>query len=286
MTADARAGGSRRRAARICRVALPALGLLFAVAGACAGQTLDPDRTTGNAEDHPAGARFFLTPLYGASHLTGGRPSWQELDVELLYRPRNDLIVGADVDVRDRPPARDERYSALAIWSVTRMLELRGRVTVAPAPAFSAEREYTAGAEWRAFTQASVMFDYRRLEFPTGPVDEYKPAVTIWFSDETSLNLRYTRGRAFGQSDYDGGAVRLVLGLPASHRLTLGYSHDADPEIDPGVPGVLFTKADTWSAYYRLPLSPRLDLVAGAEYEDRLHLYRRTTGTVGFTTRF
>jgi YaiO family outer membrane protein len=117
-------------------------------------------------------------------------------------------------------------------------------------------------------------------------VDQYRPGITYWFTERTFLTARYAYGRAFHEENFDAVSLRLNIGLADNRRLVLGIAHGADPEKDAAVPGVILTTADTYSAYYHLPLRPSLELILGVEYEDRRDIYSRTTATVGFVKRF
>ena len=230
--------------------------------------------------------QWILTGLFGHSGLSGGRDDWNTGNFELLYRASPRLILGAGLDVRDRGQDTDTLYSALFSYQVSPALEWHGKLTLAPDPDFSARQKYATGIEWRSQPRLSLLFDVERLNFPEGPVDQYKPGVTYWFSDRTYLTARYVDGRAFNEEHFDAVSLQLNLGLSEGRRLTLGVAHGTDPEKDPAVPGVILTTADTYSIYYRTPLQPSLDFIVGVEYEDRRDIYHRTTATVGFVKRF
>jgi len=255
--------------------------MLAACASAATGDAVLPE-TPAPGTSTP----WTLTPLYSHSGLSGGRPDRDTLDVQLLRRVTPELILGAVVDAQRRPPDTDVGFGGSFSWYPRRTFEWRGAATAVPSASFLPRQTYTTGVEWRAGTLVSLALDYKRENFSDGPINEWTPALTLWFSDETWLTGRYTRGRAFGEEDFNAYAILLNLGMPASGRLTLAYAHGADPEKDPGVPGVILTNATTYAAYYRFPLRRGFDLIVGAEYEDRPGIYSKTTGSVGFNARF
>ena len=60
---------------------------------------------------------FIIVPLYTLTAFNDGREPWQEEYVEFLYQPYKNLIIGAAIDIMQRPPSgTDILYSALASW--------------------------------------------------------------------------------------------------------------------------------------------------------------------------
>jgi YaiO family outer membrane protein len=266
-------------AAAQCTVALASV--VAACASAATGDAVQPEAPPADTSNP-----WTLTPLYSHSGLSGDRPDRDTFDMQMLRRVTPQLILGALVDAQRRPPDTDVALGGSFSWYPLRTLEWRGAATAVPSASFLPRQTYTTGAEWRAGTLVSIALDYKRENFADGPINEWTPALTLWFSDETWLTARYTRGRAFGEEDFNAYAILLNLGMPASGRLTLAYAHGADPEKDPGVPGVILTNATTYAAYYRFPLRRGFDLIVGAEYEDRPGIYTKTTGSVGFNASF
>ena len=156
-----------------------------------------------------------------------------------------------------------------------------------PGADFLARQTYGTGLEWRATPLLSIAGDYKWQNFSEGPIDQISPAFTLWFdNDRTWFTARYSYGRAYNEQDFHSYSVRLVVGMPDDGRLTIAYAHGADPEKDPGVPGVLLTNATNYAAYYRLKLGRGLALILGAEYEDRPGYYTKTTASVGLDAAF
>lgn len=233
-------------------------------------------------------ARWILTPLISLSQLSGNREDWLEAGVELLHRATPDLVLGGRVESRTRNDVTDVLYTALLSHIPAKSLEWHAAVTVVADPKFSVEQGYTVGGEWRFLPRMSALFDYGRLEFPAGAIDQFKPGLVWWFSECNFLTGRYAYGRAFGETDYDAWVLRLDLGdigLPDKARLAFSYSRGADPEKQIGFPAIL-TTADAYGAFVHWPLARRVELILGAEYEDRKNVYTRTTGTVGLSLRF
>ena len=252
----------------------------------CAVSAATGDAAPPETPPQEPSAPWTLTPLYSHSGLSGDRSDWDTLDLQLLRRVTPQLILGVVVDAQRRPPDTDVGIGGSFSWYPLRTLEWRGAATAVPSASFLPRQTYTTGVEWRAGTLISMALDYKRQNFSDGPINQWTPALTLWFSDETWLTGRYTRGRAFGEEDFNAYAILLNLGMPASGRLTLAYAHGTDPEKDPGIPGVILTNATTYAAYYRFPLRRGFDLIVGAEYEDRPGIYTKTTGSVGFNASF
>lgn len=233
-------------------------------------------------------AAWILTSLVGQSVLSGNRPDWLEAAVELLHRQTPDLYLGGRVESRTRNDRNDVLYTALLSHMPADVLEWHAAATFTSDPAFSVDRAWSAGLEWRLAARLSALLDYARLEFPAGSMNQFKPGVVVWFSECNFLTVRYWNGRAFGATDYDGYAARLDLGdigLPRKARVVLSYAHGTDPEKEIGQPTIL-TTADAWGAYVHWPVARRVELIVGGEHEDRRDLYTRTTGTLGVSLRF
>lgn len=235
-----------------------------------------------------APAHWIVTPLLSQSALSGERDDWLEASVEVLHRTTPDLYLGGRVESRTRNELTDVLYTALVSHTPARSFEWHAAATYVSDPEFSVEQAYTVGGEWRLARPVSALFDYARLEFPAGSIDQYKPGLVWWFSECNFLTGRYWYGRAFGEADYDGYVLRLDLGdvgLPAGARLAFSYAHGTEPEKQVGYP-TLLTTADAYAAYLNWPLARRVELILGAEYEDRRDVYTRTAGTVGLSLRF
>lgn len=281
-----RSGSARCTAAMVLALATLAASAETLAAGAPA----EPAARIGLAGSYPqAGdpaAFWILTSLVSQSSLSGNRADWLESGTELLYRAEPGLYFGGRLETREREHASDVLYSALVSQAVSRTLEWHAAVVVASDPVFSADRGYTAGLAWRVRPQMSVLMDYLKLEFVTGSIDQYKPGVTWWFTERNFLTGRYTYGRAFGEENFEAYLLRLDLGLSERFRVALSAVHGSDPEKEIGIPRVIITTADTYTAYGHFMLAPGLELILGAEFEDRNNVYRRTVGTVGLSLRF
>lgn len=268
-----------------CFAGLPALLSVLSFPAAAAVANEPPDPAQGQSSQ-AAPARWTFVSLLGHSGLSGGRDDWNEAEFELSYRASPKLNLAGRLDVRDRQQGTDTLYTALFSYRASPVFEWHGALRLAPDANFSARQTYSAGVEWYLQQPVTLLFDVERLNFAEGPVDQYKPGLTYWFTDRTFLTGRYTHGRAFHEERFDAVSLRLNIGLDEGRRLTLGIAHGADPEKDPAVPGVILSTADTYSVYYHTPLRPSLELIVGAVYEDRRDIYRRSTATVGFVKRF
>lgn len=268
------------------RIVATLAGLLISNLPAAAG---DSNASGGGIEQMapaPAEEKWTLVSLFSFSSLSG-RPSWEEYDTQLFYKISPTLTAGSEVDVRNRPPAgTDTLLSGMISYYPWKPLEVHAKITVTPNPSFSPAQIYQAGFELRPVSRVSLLFDYQHYNFSTGAIDQVKPGLTFWFSDETFFTASYAYGWAFGSTRYDGVGGRLNLGLPGKRSLILGFWHGTDPEQDVGVPHTIITTGNTYSLFFKQPLRRNLDLIVGVEYENRFHSYNRTTGTVGFSLKF
>lgn len=261
-----------------------ALGLL-AACGTAAAQS-DP-------ADAPTERPWALSALYTHSNLSGARDDWQQLDLDAYFRAGPRWAVTGGADYRRRADATDVVYGIGAEFYPNAAWQFHASVATTPDADFTYEHGYAAGAEWRAASWLSLLLETRGFEFDGGDLQEWRPGVTLWFNDDaTALTARYTDGDAFDVVGYHAWSLRLDHGFAAGHRLSLGYAHGIDPERDPGVPGVLLSEADYYSVFYRFPLrtgsdgASALDLILGADYEDRRDAYTRTGISVGLAARF
>jgi YaiO family outer membrane protein len=238
---------------------------------------------------HAAGAddaRWRLTPTLSASNLDNGRDSWRGAELDLSYTASPTWRVGADLEHRQRGDLSDTLFTASLSATPNRAWEWHVAAGVGPDAHFSARRSLLAGGEWRATPTLSLLLDYRQLGFEAGTVRELRPGVVVWFSDQTWLTLRYADGRAFGTTGFQSRSVRLDHVFAGQARVTMVYAHGADPERDGEAPGVLLTSADLFALTWRVPLTPRLALIAGADYEDRQPYYTRTGALLGVSVDF
>ena len=242
---------------------------------------------TAGAAESERPAPWAFTTLYSHSALSGGRGNWEQLDNDLLYTASPRWIFGGSVDVRRRYSASDTLFGASVSFLPNAAWELHASAKAAPSAEFSPRRSYESGVQWRASQRWSLLLDARRFEFPGGSLRELRPGVIFWFDEATALTARYTDGRAFGSTGYHAYSLRLDHDFNAGQRLSIGYAHGIDPEQDPSVvPGVLLSESDLLTAYYRFPLRARLNLIVGAEYEDRHHAYTRAAASLGLSKRF
>lgn len=256
------------------------------VAGLLAACLLLAQATTSHAQDAAAGGRWTFTPIYTHSGLSGDRGDWNQLDLDLQYKATPRVLLGGNIDWRERWDIEDTLYTGSISMQATDTLEWHAAATATSDADFSPERIYAAGVEWKPGERVALLLDYRRLEFADGNLREWRPGVTLWLSDRTWLTARYSDGDAYGTRGYHASSLRLDHRFADRQQLSLSYARGVDPERDPLLAGVLLTEADYFSAYYRLPLRPAVDLILGAEYEDRRHVYTRSGLSVGLVVRF
>jgi len=270
--------------ARGCRAVIAAALLVTAMLSRAA----EPGELAAEVAAAPASSEpWRASGVYSHSALSAGRPDWDQAALRIQRALAPGFFLAGFTDAQRRPPETDTGYGADFSWYPTRTLEWRGAAMFVPGADFLARQTYGTGLEWRATPLLSIAADYKRQNFSDGPVDQISPAFMLWFdNDQTWLVARYSYGRAFHEQDFHSFSARLVAGMPDDGRLTIVYAHGADPEKDPGVPGVLLTNATTYAAYYRLKLRGSFALILGAEYEDRPGFYTRTTASLGFDAAF
>lgn len=262
------------RTARAPSLLLPfmAIALLCAPAGARSQQS--------------AASQWALTPIYTHSSVSGGRGDWNQFELDLQYQASPRVSLGANADWRQRWGIEDTLYTGRVSVQATDALEWHASVTSTPDADFSPERIHGTGLEWRPWQRVSLLLDYRQLEFANGELREWRPGAILWLSDRTWITARYSDGDAYGGTGYHASTLRLDHVFGDRQKLSMAYTRGLDPERDPLLPGVLLTEADYLSIFYRMPLRPALDLILGAEYEDRGRVYTRSGISVGLVARF
>jgi YaiO family outer membrane protein len=234
----------------------------------------------------PATSRWALTPIYTLSSVSGGRGDWNQFELDLQYQASPRVSLAANADWRERWGIEDTLYTGRVSIQATDALEWHASVTSTPDADFSPERIHATGLDWRLARRVSLLLDYRQLEFANGDLREWRPGAILWLSDRTWITARYSDGDAFGGTGYHASTLRLDHVFGGQQKLSVAYTRGLDPERDPLLPGVLLSEADAVSVFYRMPLRPALDLILGAEYEDRARAYTRTGISVGLVARF
>jgi YaiO family outer membrane protein len=261
---------------------------LLAACGTAAAQSV--------AADAPREAvdPWALSALYTHSNLSGASDDWQQLDLDAYFRAGPRWALTGGVDYRRRADTTDVVYGIGAEFYPNAAWQIHASLATTPDADFTYEHGYAVGADWRVTPWLSLLLEARGFEFEDGDLQEWRPGVTVWFNDDaTALTARYTDGDAFDLVGYHAWSLRLDHGFSSGHRLSLGYAHGIDPERDPAVPGVLLSEADYYSVFYRFPLrtgsgaaASTLDLILGADYEDRRDAYTRTGISIGLAARF
>lgn len=238
---------------------------------------------------------WILIPTYSYSFFNKGRQGWQEEDVQLYYRVNPELTLGGEIDILQRPPSgTDIYYSALASYYLRKWLEVHGKISICPDPTFAATQIYSGGVIYQALPRLGVLLDYQHYNFIQGPIDQINPGLAYNFTDDTSLTLRYVRGWAFYNLEYNYYAAAFNLGLPGNRRLSLGFAYGTDPDAEVGANGNNVTSlspAYTYSVFFTQPITRDLNLIAGIQYIYRLResggeLYQQLTPTAGISWKF
>lgn len=238
---------------------------------------------------------WMFTPYYDYSFFNKGRQGWQEEYAQLVYRANERFLMGAEVDVLERPPSgTNVYYSALASYYFWKWLETHAKVSICPSPTFAATQIYSGGVICQALPRLGVLLDYQRYNFIQGPIDQINPGLAYNFTDDTALVLRYVRGWAFYDLDYNYYSAALNLGLPGKRKLTLAFAYGTDPDSEIGANGSSVTSlspAYTYSAFLNQPITRDISLFTGVQYIYRLkesggQLYQQLTPTVGCSLSF
>lgn len=244
--------------------------------------------------------RWVVVPSFSWSFFNKGRESWQEEDVQLMYRVTPSFLIGAEIDLMQRPPAGDDiMYSAFASWYPWKFLEVHGKLSFTPEPDFSPDQIYQGGFEWQVMPRITLLLDYQQFNFatkgPVGPgsIEQIRPGITLWYNDDIFLTFRYARGWAFNEFGYNYYAATLNWGnLPGGGRLTAGFAYGTDPDLDFGTDETGLSPAYTYSLFYRHPITKDLSIFGGVQYVYRLkqdsneELYQQLTPTLGLIWTF
>jgi hypothetical protein len=244
--------------------------------------------------------RWTLVPLYTFTAFNDGRDPWQQEYVELLFQPYRYLILGAAIDIRQRPPSgTDILYSALGSWYPTKYLELHGRLTFCAEPNFSPNQIYEGGFEYQIAPRLLLLFDYTQYNFssvdPLGPgsIEQIKPGFSWWFTDDIFLTFRYAQGWAYNEDNYNYYSGTLNFwNMPGGGRLSVGLAYGTDPDLDFGTGEKSLSNAWIGSLFYQQPITEDLSVIAGVQYVYRLRednageLYQQWSPTVGLSWKF
>lgn len=244
--------------------------------------------------------RWILVPSFGWSFFNKGRQSWQEEDIQLMYRVSRTLLVGGEIDLMQRPPAgNDIMYSGFVSWYPWKFLEIHSKLSFTPDPDFSPDQIYAGGFEWQVQKHITLLLDYQQFNFsgqgPVGPgsIEQVRPGITLWYNDDIFLTFRYVRGYAFNEFGYNYYSGTLNWGnLPGGGRITLGFAYGTDPDLDFGTNETSLSPAYTYSVFYRQPITKDLSVFGGVQYVYRLkqnsneELYQQLTPTLGLIWAF
>ncbi len=259
------------------------------------GASTGKNVTTPPLEETESFKHWTFTPYYDYSFFNHGRQGWQEEYAQLLYQVNRSLILGAEIDILQRPPSgTDIYYSALASYYLLKELEVHGKISICPDPSFAATQIYTGGFIYQAAPRLGFLLDYQRYNFIQGPIDQINPGLAYNFNDESSIVVRYVRGWAFYNLQYNYYSAALNLGLPGKRKLTMAFAYGTDPDAQIGADGSTDTSlspAYTYSLFFTQPITRDLTLFTGIQYVYRLResggeLYQQLTPTIGCSLKF
>ncbi len=244
--------------------------------------------------------RWTIVPLYSIGAFNDGRAAWQELYTEILYQPLANLIVGAGIDIMQRPPSgTDILYSGIASWYPVKYLEVHGKVSFCPDPQFSPNQIYSGGVEYQVAPRLLLLFDYTQYNFASvaplgeGSIEQIRPGFSWFFTDDIFFTFRYAHGWAFGDQNYNyySGTMNF-WNMPGGGRLTAGIAYGTDPDIDFGTGNDSLSNAWIGSLFYQQPITKDFALIAGMQYVYRMRqnntgqLYQQWTPTIGAVWKF
>lgn len=238
--------------------------------------------------------RWTVVPMFNYSVFNRGRESWQEESLDIYYQPSTAFVVGGGIDILNRPPSgTDIFYSAMASWYPWRILEVHGEISLCPDADFSPNQIYRGGFELMVLPRLGILFDYDQLNFTGGDISQLRPGLVYWLNDAVFMTLRYARGWAFGDLDYNYYSAALNVGdMPGGGRITLGFAYGTDPDIEFGTNTTSFSNAYIYTLFYNQPVTRSLNVFAGLQYVYRLtednkgELYQQLTPTIGLVWKF
>lgn len=238
--------------------------------------------------------KWTIVPMFSYSVFNEGRESWQEESADIYYQPSRTFVMGGGIDVLNRPPSgTDVFYSAMASWYPWDVFEVHGEISLCPDADFSPNQIYRGGFQYQAMPRLGLLFDYDQLNFTGGDISQIRPGVSWWFNDETWLTLRYARGWAFGDLEYNYYSAALNFDdMPGGGRLTLGFAYGTDPDIEFGTDITSLSNAYIYTLFYNQPVTRDLNVFAGIQYVYRLNednteqLYQQLTPTIGLIWKF
>jgi hypothetical protein len=244
--------------------------------------------------------RWTIVPLYTITGFNDGRSAWQQIYTEVLYQPYPNLIIGTGIDILQRPPSgTDILYSAIASWYPVKYLELHTKLSFCPDPQFSPNQIYSGGLEYQVAPRLLLLFDYTQYNFSSvdslgsGSIEQIKPGVSWWFTDDIFFTFRYAQGWAFNEDNYNYYAGTINFwNMPGGGRLSAGLAYGTDPDLDFGTGDKSLSNAWIGSLFYRQPITPDFALVAGLQYVYRLRennsgeLYQQWSPTIGAVWKF
>jgi len=244
--------------------------------------------------------RWIVVPSFSWSFFNKGRPSWQEEDIQIMYRVTPAFLIGAEIDIMQRPPSgNDILYSGFASWYPWKFLEVHGKISICAEPNFTPNQIYSGGFEWQVHRRLTLLLDYQQYNFAAqgpvglGSIEQVRPGITLWYNDDIFITLRYARGWAFNEFQYNYYSAALNIGnMPGGGRLTLGFAYGTDPDLDFGTQQTGLSPAYTYSVFYRQPITKDVSIYAGAQYVYRLkqdsneELYQQLTPTLGMIWKF
>lgn len=241
-----------------------------------------------------------VVPMYSYGAFNNDRSAWQEELLQIFYQHNPQFMVGAEIDIMQRPPSgTDILYSGLVSWYPVKYLELHAKLSFCPDPHFAPNQIYNGGFEYWVAPRLVALFDYTQYNFssvaPLGPgsIEQLRPGLSYYFNDNIWLTLRFAHGWAFGDQQYNyyGGTIN-IANMPGGGKLSAGFAYGTDPDIDFGTGDSSLSNAYIGTLFYQHPITKNFSIIAGAQYIYRLkqnntgQLYQQWVPTIGAVWKF
>ena len=241
-----------------------------------------------------------VVPMYSYGPFNNDRSAWQEELIQIFYQHNPQFMVGAEIDIMQRPPSgTDILYSGLASWYPTKYLELHTKLSFCPDPQFAPNQIYNGGFEYWIAPRLVALFDYTQYNFSSvaplgsGSLEQIRPGLSYYFNDNIWLTFRYAHGWGFGENQYNyyGGTLN-VANMPGGGKLTVGFAYGTDPDIDFGTADPSLSNAYIGTLFYQQPITKDFSIIAGTQYIYRLkenntgQLYQQWVPTIGAVWKF
>jgi YaiO family outer membrane protein len=211
----------------------------------------------------------------------GANRRWNETTVTLGAPIGDAMTVSTELNSEDRAGVTDTRFTG----RIDRRLKAGAGVYLAaaitPSATFRESWSIRAGGELQLLRNVAVTVEARHAHYGIGNVTVFEPGIRLQTADaRASLTLRsinfwdennsYQNGWSLRGDAFNGNRIQLSMGV-ASYV-------DAEAGLTRRVRSLFGSLA--------LPLTPRLGLRIGSDFEERASSYQRIGITLGLARRF